>query len=214
MAGLSHQPTAVYPHSQQLRSSTFSTVPMDHFNNFNNTNLHSTSSALDEFDTHPFLGQTSANERAHSQTHTFTEGWAMSGQPGHTLGLPTSLFGKHNCSLLDDWCLTHESPELASSATSHIARTHGYGQQQFPGYHWPMTGPYDQPYGSGIASRDNFFAETVALEASTVVPAPSSGKHLFSDETLRNRVLTDRKQARSTTGEIAGAGRPPARSTR
>ena len=191
---------------------------MAYYNNTNNANLYPNFSTSDELDGYPFLGQMSANEEAYTQTHTFPGGWTVGGQPDNVVSSPTSLraeagFGKYSRDLPDDWCLTRESPELASSATQ-VAQTHGYGQPSFPGQYWSMTGPYTQPYCPGIMSRDNSFSGMAGSGASTVVPTPSGGKHLFSDETLRNRVLTDREQPRSATGGTTGAGHPLARFTR
>ena len=187
---------------------------MAYYNNTSNANFYPNSPT---FDAYPFLVQTSANEEAYADANTFLGGWTGDGQPGHTVGSPTSLqaeasFGKYNCSFLNDRCLTRESPEPVPPATSHVAQTYGYGQPPFPVHYWSATGPQAQSY-SGIVSRDNSFAGMVESEASTVVPTPSGGKHLFSDETLRNRVLTDREQPRSATGGTTGADHPPARFT-
>lgn len=117
---------------------------------------------------------------SYTQTHAFTGSWTMGRPSDHTVDWSMGLragasFGKHYCSLLADQCLTRESLE---SVPSHVAQTYGYGQQLFPGYHWPTTDPYTQSYGSWIVSQESSFPGMVTSETSTVVPTPSSGKHL------------------------------------
>ena len=82
--------------------------------NTNNASFYSTPSASGEFDTYPFLSQTSATEEANSQTfNTFTNLWDMVGQPGPMVGPPTNFwdtagYGKHHYDLTVDLWLIHE----------------------------------------------------------------------------------------------------------
>ena len=63
------------------------------------------------------------------------------------------------------------------SVTSYEPQTNGYDQLSYPDNYWPVTDRYAESYRSGIASRDNSFANVVASETSMMVP--SSGKHLI-----------------------------------
>ena len=92
-----------------------------------------------------------------------------------------------------------ESPEPETSVTPYHAQAQRHWQPSFPEEYWPITNRYTQSHHSGMVNRENAFAGMAA-------PTPSSGKHLFSDGALRNLVLTDCKQTRSTTGETTRAG--------
>jgi hypothetical protein len=187
---------------------------------YNNTNFYSTSSAFGEPDAYQFLSQTSAAEEVNDQAYgTFANGWGMAGQPGPVVGSPTNLrdvanYGKYHCRLFVDQRLRRESLDSVASSASYATWVDGYGQPSYSGHYWPAAGQQAQSYHSGFSSRDDSFASTVASETSTVVPIPSSGKYLFYFSTLRNRVLTDHDQSRSTTGGLTGADPLPARSTR
>jgi hypothetical protein len=197
---------------------TFYQSPMAYFNT-NNANFYSTSPAFGEPDAYPFLSQMSAIEGVGS-TYTygaFTDQWGMVEQSGPTAGSSTSLatagYGKHHCIHFTNLCLTYESPESAGSAAWLETQTNGYGQPSYTEQYWPAVGQQAQPYHSGFSSHDSFFANTVAPETSTAIPAPSSGKSLFSFETSKNKVLTNCDQSRSTTGGSTRADPRPARPT-
>jgi hypothetical protein len=60
------------------------------FNNADNANFHSTSSASEELDTYPFLSRTSSGEGVDDETFgTFAHGWGMVGQSEPMVGPPT-----------------------------------------------------------------------------------------------------------------------------
>jgi len=184
--------------------------------NADNANLHSTWATLADFDAHPLLGQASTAEEAN--LGTFADGWNIDGETGHVVGAPRSLgaetgFGTCSRSLPDDRHLMPESPGLVTSATSQGAQTYSHGEPSFPSYYWPIPGQYAQSHYPGTVSQGSSLVNTVAAEASTVIPAPSSSKYPFSYGGSRSRVLTHHEQCRSTTGGTTRAGRLPARST-
>ena len=77
---------------------------MAYFNNSNNTDFYSASSASGELDAYPFLNQASAIEEAGGQGYcTCAECQSTVGRPLPMVGSPTSLranasFGKYHCS--------------------------------------------------------------------------------------------------------------------
>lgn len=201
----------------RTRSTNF---PMAYFDNTDNTNFYSAPFSSGEFMGYPFLNQVSVTEETNVQTlGTFADDWSVGGGQGciasssRGLGAGPSL-GKCSRSLLGNSRLTHGSPESVTSVNPYEAQSHSHGEPSFPEYYWPVTGQYTQSRRSEVLSRDNSFANIVASEAPTEISAPSSGEYLFFYETLKNRVLTDRKQHRSITGEITRADYPPARSAR
>ena len=66
--------------------------------------------------------------------------------------------------------------------SSYMTQADGYAWPTYPGRYSPAVGQQAQSYRTGFLSRDSSFASTWASEASTVVPAPSSGKNLFTFE--------------------------------
>lgn len=184
-----HPPNTVYPTPTTASFSaplnTFHQIPMARFNDIDNSGFYSTPCASGEFDANPFLSQKSAsNEEELVQAHPFADGWGMGGHPDYMVGSPTSLraeasLGKSNCSTLVDRRLTCYSSESVSSVTCNAVQTHRYEQEQpsYPGHFWPMAGQYAQLRHSSAVSWDT--ARTVELEASTVIPTPSSGKYLL-----------------------------------
>jgi len=188
-------------------------TPMAYFNNTDDAYFYPTS---DELDVYPFANQTPPTGDVNLETPgAFADGWSQGGQPYNAVGQSASLWaeassGEYDFSLLADWRLTYEFPESMSSAAPYPTPALEYGQSPFPGHYWPITAPYTQPYGPGT-SRDYPFASTAVTEAPTMVPTSSSSNFSL---TLRNRILTDHEQLRSTTGGPMIADYPPARSTR
>ncbi|KAF9646524.1 hypothetical protein BDM02DRAFT_3118449 [Thelephora ganbajun] len=175
---------------------------MAHFNNYD-ANFYPTP-APGEFDEYSFLGQTLATgyqaESYHSQGHyTFADHSNVVEQSEPTVGSSTSYWATANrkchCNLFVCLCLTRKFPESVASATSYATHVDGYGQPSYSEYQWPAVGHQAEFYHTGFLNRDTSFAETVASEASTVVP-------------------TDREQFRSTTGGITRTGNQTARSTK
>ena len=76
---------------------------------------------------------------------------------------------------------------------------------------WP--GFEDRPQFVDPLGWMNTHTNTTTSEASTIVQAPSRSKPLFLFSLVRDKILTDHKQSRSTTGGIARANNSQARST-
>ena len=188
-------PNAVCPTLRTFSLSTLFTtfnyqIPMAYFNNTNDASFHSTSYTSGELDAYPVLSLVSATEEANSEAPgTFTNGWGVGGQPGYTVGSPTSLraepsFGEHDYALLNGRGLTCVSPGSVPPVPPYTVHTPGYDHLPYSEHYWPITGRDAQYYRSSIVSRDNSFASTAVLEAPTVIPAPSSSKCLFSPTRL------------------------------
>lgn len=100
-----------------------------------------------------------------------------------------------------------------TSIASYATSTNVYEQPSYPEHYWPVVGQQPQYYHSHLSSQSGPFTGMMASEVSPAIPIPSSGEYTFFFETLRNRVLTNRDQPRSTTGGITRAGHPTTRST-
>jgi len=166
---------------------------MAYFNNTDDANPYSTSSAYEELDPYPVLNQMSVGELADIPAfNTPTHGWDMYmiDHPGPTAGsptgpLPTTSCGKYHCSLFVVRCLTRVSAEPAAPANSYTAQVDGYAQPIYPDNHWPAVDQQAQLCHSGFLSPNDSFASTLALEAPAVVSNSNSGKSLFHIKTLR-----------------------------
>ncbi|KAF9649843.1 hypothetical protein BDM02DRAFT_1734586 [Thelephora ganbajun] len=160
-----HQPDAVYPtlvtaSLSILPSTLLVSNPMAYFSN-NDTNFYPTSYTFGEFEEYPFLSQTLATEGANAQAyHALADHWSMAERSGSMVGLSTSLQATAN--------------QPVAPATPYLTQIDGYGQPLYSGYQWPAVGHQAESYHSGFLSRDTPFADTVALEVSTVVPTYSS----------------------------------------
>jgi len=161
---------------------------MAHFDNdYNNASFYyptSSAPALEDFDAHPFLRQTSAAEEVNFPVHkTLDDRWGMARRPEPMVGSPTSLrtttnYSNPHYNFLVDRCPTREPPE--SAATSYATQTGGYSQPSYSGHYWPEVDQQTQSYPSGFLSWDRPFASTTALEASTMGPVPSNSEYLSS----------------------------------
>ena len=165
---------------------------MAHFNNTNDADFYSTSSASEELDANQTPSQRSIGEWADDQvSNTSAYDWNMVERQGLTVRSPTSSrattsHGKYHCSQIVVGYLTHMSAELVASASSHMTEVNSCGQT-YPGYYRPTVGYQAQPYNPGSSSQGSSFASTIAKEASAVVPALSSGKDIFILELLGNK---------------------------
>lgn len=199
--------------SSQPRYTPYQTA-MTYFNNFSNSGFYSAPFASYESATYPFMNQMLANEGQNAYKFTSaTDDWRTRGQPslftGHQAG---AGFGKDNHSSLLRQNLTRGSPGSTTSLIPNAAYTHGYGLPLSSGPNWSAT-DQAQPRCSSFVDWSTSFADTVTSESTTMIAAPSRGKHLFVYEVSRIRVLTDCKQPCSTTGEATRVGRPPPRPT-
>lgn len=171
---------------------------MASYNNVNNSSFYySIPSGSVEFDSYPFLGQMSATEEANKQTTSTVDGrWNTIGWHEPMVGSSSSLqatasYGEHQRNLFVGWYLTREFPESVASTTSDETQAI-YGHRSYPHYHWPAASQWPQFPQSGFLSRDGSFATSMASETPTVIPTPSSGKHLSSGAS-GDRVLTGYK---------------------
>ena len=99
----------------------------------------------------------------------------IGGPPGFD---QTQGFRKCHYHLFTSWSLTHEPSEPVAGATSYANGAHSYAQSSFLNHCWPAVG--QQPQYSGFLDSNTLVAgNTVMAEASTSLPAPSTGKNIF-----------------------------------
>jgi len=176
---------------------------------FNLNHFYSTSSAREEPDAYPVLGQTSAGEVAdnHNQAFgTFAHGWDMVERPGpmvdSLLTSPWAMIGhgKYRCNQFAVGYLTRMSAEPVASAhsytTPYTTEDNGHDQPAYSGDYWPTAGYQAQSRNSGLSGQNfslscyDSFDRTMGSETSVMAPNLNSGKNLYFG-LQGGRVLTD-----------------------
>lgn len=179
---------------------------MAFYDDYNNLNHHPITSATAEFGEFPFLNQPPTVEPLNNQAHdSLADRWGMVGQRRPTVGSPISPlgregFGRYCCDVLSHSRLTRESLDPVAAATLYT----GFDGHAHPSYTDSCLSKIGQEYHPEHASFSgwNTFpaGSMMALGTSTMSPTPGNGKGPFYFSTLRNRMLTNLKQPRFTTG--------------
>jgi hypothetical protein len=104
----------------------------------------------------------------------------------------TASYGKYHCNQFVVGYLTRVSAEPVAPASSYATEVNGCGQPTYFDHNLPTVGHQAQSQSHALLNWDPF-ANMMASEPSTMVPASSSGKNLLTLELWGERVLTDRE---------------------
>ena len=181
--------------------------------NFNDTDFGSTNfgypipAAYGGLYQYPFLGQPSRVEGMATQAHeTLVDPWSTIPWQGPAAGHSTSLLaatrrGKHHRNFSADLGLTRKPSEPVAEIASLTSELDGYGQLSYTNTSTPMVDRPSQSTYPDYLSQDALLAGRVmALETSSTIPGPSSGKDLLCFAGIEYGMLTDHQQSRLTTG--------------
>ena len=182
--------------------------------NPNGASFYPTSTSC-ESDTYP--SQTSASEQADDQTFgTFANGWSVGSHQDYLVGSLTSLsteasFGKYDYNPFEDRGLTCASPQSQNFQRRTTAMTYRYVRITTgpPLTSIPSPTP-PVPWAKTIPSSEAWWPSKFRQRP----PPPLVIVSNFLPLRLRNQVLTNREQSRSTTGAKVRGDHPSARFTR